>query len=136
MRKPGLVIPPENYLELCRPEEEIKIAQGVIIKNKYGVVTRRGGPETLGTQKGDLTEKPRVILRNRFQPTRQGYSRAYISNSRITDDERAKAKADDIARNGSLVQVSNKTLDKVFDKFGLLTMSDEILDMIRTGKMS
>jgi hypothetical protein len=136
MRQQGFDIPPENYLYECRPPVEIKIAKGPIIRNKYGKITYRGGPETLGVVSGDLTQAPRENVRNRFLPMRQQHNTQAPRTSRVSDEERQRIRQEDVARNGQLVQVSNKTLNQVFDKFGLFTISDKILEMKRNGKMS
>ena len=136
LRKPGFTIPPENYLYECRPPEEVKIATGPIIKNKYGKVKVRGGPANLGKISGNLTQAPRQNVRNVFLPQRQSFNPVAPRTSRISEEEQKRIKEEDVARNGQLIQVSNKTLNRVFDKFGLFTISDKILEMSRTGKMS
>jgi len=136
MRKPGFVIPPENQLFECRPPEEEKVALGVFIKAKGGYVKRRGGPSTLGYDNGDLSKEPVSVKRNVFQPTRQQFNKPAPRTARVSDEELLRVKQEDVARNGALVQVSNKTLNRVFDKFDLFTISNKILKMKREGTMS
>jgi hypothetical protein len=136
LRKPGFTIPPENQLYECRPPKEEKVAKGIIIDAKGGYVKRRGGPASLGKISGDLTRAPVSQIRNRFQPTRQSFNKPTPRTSRVSDEERKRIKQEDVARNGTLVQVSDKTLNRVFDKFDLFTISNKILDLKRKGLMS
>ena len=136
LRKPGFNIPPENQLYECRPPKEVKTAMGVIIKAKGGYVKTRGGPANLGTISGDLTQAPRKAVRNVFLPQRQSFNPIAPRTSRVSDEERKRIKQEDVAKNGTLVQVSDKTLNRVFEKFDLFTISNKILKMKRQGLMS
>jgi hypothetical protein len=136
LRNPGFIIPPENQLYECRPPKEVKTAMGVIIKAKGGYVKTRGGPANLGTISGNLTQQPVSIKRNVFLPQRQSFNPIAPRTSRVSDEERKRIKQEDVAKNGTLVQVSDKTLNRVFEKFDLFTISNKILKMKRQGLMS
>jgi hypothetical protein len=126
-----------NFFD-CIPPKIMPIARGVIIQpnSKRTEITTRRGPKTLGIEKGDLDIDIKNQIRDLFLPERRPFLRVAPDYHRTTDEERKQIRQEDIERNGSLVQVSNKTLDRIFDKFDLFTISDEIIKKVKSGEMS
>jgi len=124
----------------CRPKELDKFNATGRITIKDNLIYQPSRPSIYGKYRkenyGNLTQKPIPVMRNSFLPTRKSTNLPNNDVNRTTEEERKALRMEDIERNGALVQVSNKTLDRVFEKFDLFTISDEIIDLQKKGKMS
>lgn len=136
----GFNVPPTEQLYDCRPAiVEIKKATGRI-RVSDNLVYQPTRPAIYGRYRkensGNLIEKPVPVIRNSFLPSRKAVNLPNNNIYRTTEEQRQALRLEDIERNGNLVQVADKTLNKVFDKFDLFTISDEIVDLQRKGKMN
>lgn len=135
----GFQVPPTTQLYDCRPSiVEIKKATGrTTIRGNLTYLPSR--PAIYGKYRkensGNLTEKAVPVVRNSFLPSRKAVNLPDNNIYRTTEEERDALRLEDIERNGNLVQVSNKTLDRVYDKFNLFTISDELIDLEKKGKL-
>jgi len=130
--------PPTAQLFDCEQPKGIPLATGAIVgpSVKRRQITTRRGPITIKMPIPSKREKYKLVPRNEFLPERQvSYSQPLYPH-RLSEEDREAARLADIARNGSLVQISNKTMDRIYEKFDLLTISDDILKKVRTGRMS
>ena len=136
--KTDLISTPEIFE--CRPKELTKL-------NATGRTTIRGNLTYLPTRpaiygkyrkenSGNLTQKPVAVVRNSFLPSRKAVNLPNNNINRTSEEDRKALRLEDIERNGSLVQVADKTLNKVFEKFDLFTISDKIIDLQRKGRMN
>jgi len=124
----------------CRPKELDKFNATGRTTIKSNLIYQPSRPAIYGKYRkenyGNLIQKPMPVIRNSFLPSRKAVNLPNNDVNRTTEEERKQLRMEDIERNGSLVQVSNKTLDRVFEKFDLFTISDEIIDLQKKGKMS
>ena len=126
----------------CRPSVvDIKMATGrTSIKDGLVYTPIRPDPFSPEYKKDSsgayLRKKAVSVVRDVFPPDRKSLNLPDNIVSRSTEEERRAIRMEDIERNGNLVQISNKTLDKVFDKFDLITISDKIIDMYQKGDLS
>lgn len=130
--------PPTEMLFDCEQPKGIPLATGAIIDPsvKRRQITTRRGPIVIGMPTPTKREKYKLVPRNEFLPERQvSYSQPLYPH-RLSEEDREAARLADIARNGALVQISNKTLDSIYEKFDLFTIGDDILKKVRTGQMS
>ena len=136
--KTDLISTPEIFE--CRPKELTKLnATGrTTIKSNLTYLPTR--PAIYGKYRkensGNLIKKPVSVIRNSFLPSRKAVNLPNNNINRTSEEDRKALRLEDIERNGNLVQVSDKTLNKVFDKFDLFTISDKIIDLQRKGKMN
>ena len=136
--KGSFYTPPTAQLFDCKTPQEIPLARGAIIdpSKKRKQITTRRGPITIPMPKETKREKYKLVPRDQFLPERQVSYSTPLYPHRTSEEERELARQADIAANGLLVQISNKTLDSIYDKFDLFTIGDDILKKIRTGQMS
>jgi len=137
-RDSGFYVPPTAMFFDCKEPKQTPLATGSIIEpnNRRTQILTRRGPITIKKPKhlkGDLFK---IVKRDSFLPERQVSYTLAPYPYRLGEEERKQAKLEDIERNGQLVQISNKTMDRVYDKFDLFTISDDILKKVRTGEMS
>jgi hypothetical protein len=135
----GFQVPPTEQLYDCRPSiVEIKKATGrTTIRGNLTYLPSR--PAIYGKYRkentGNLTQKPVAVVRNSFLPSRKSANLPNNNINRTTDEQRKALRLEDIERNGNLVQVADKTLNRVFDKFDLFTISDKLIDLEKKGKL-
>jgi hypothetical protein len=134
----GFYVPPTEQLFDCKQPNPVLTARGPIIEDnskRTQILTRRG-PIVIPEPTKQRRRQYKLVPRNEFLPERQVSYSTPLYPYRLSEEEMKQARLADIERNGQLVQLSNKTLDRVFEKFDLLTISDDILKKVRTGQMS
>jgi len=134
----GFYVPPTAHFFDCKDPNPVLTARGPIIDNnnkRTQILTRRG-PIVIQEPTKRRRGTYKLVPRNEFLPERQVSYSTPLYPYRLSEEEMKQAKLEDVEKNGQLVQLSNKTLDRVFEKFDLLTISDDILKKVRTGQMS